>query len=217
MREARAVRTGYRDRAAAGEALAERLAGYAGRGGMIVLGLVRGGVPVAAVVARRLAAPLDVLVVRKLGVPGAEEVAFGAVGPGGVIVRNEEIASQLPPATVRVVQHQEESELHRREQLYRAGRPPLDLAGRTAIVVDDGLATGATARAAVSVARRLDAATVVLAVPVAAPAALALLRKAADEVVCPLAPAEFGAVSRYYDRFGQVTDDEVIALLAPAA
>jgi predicted phosphoribosyltransferase len=166
------------------------------------------------VVAQRLAVPLDVLVVRKLGVPGAEEVAFGALGPGGVIVRNEEIARQLTPGTVRVVQHQEESELHRREELYRAGRPPLELAGRTAIVVDDGLATGATARAAVAVARRLEARSVVLAVPVAAPDALALVREAADEVVCPLVPADFGAVSRYYDRFGQVTDDEVIALLS---
>jgi putative phosphoribosyl transferase len=215
-REAISVVTGYRDRVAAGEALAGQLSAYAGRSDVVVLGLVRGGVPVAAVVAERLSAPLDVLVVRKLGVPGAEEVAFGALGPGGVIVRNEEIASQLPPAKVRVVQHQEESELHRREELYRAGRPPLQLAGRTAIVVDDGLATGATARAAVAVARRLDAVSVVLAAPVAAPEAFALVREAADEVVCPLVPAEFGAVSRYYDRFRQVTDEEVIALLSPA-
>jgi putative phosphoribosyl transferase len=214
MREAGKVLTRYRDRAAAGEVLADQLTAYAGRADVVVLGLVRGGVPVAAAVARRLAAPLDVLVVRKLGVPGAEEVAFGALGPGGVIVLNKEIAGDLPEAKVQAVQRREESELDRREQLYRAGRPPVSLAGRTAIVVDDGLATGATARAAVAVARRLDAAAVVLAAPVAAPEAVARVREAADEVVCPLAPAEFGAVSRYYDRFGQVTDGEVIALLS---
>jgi putative phosphoribosyl transferase len=208
------VLTRYRDRAAAGEVLADQLTAYAGRDDVVVVGLVRGGVPVAAAVARRLAAPLDVLVVRKLGVPGAEEVAFGALGPGGVIVRNQEIAGELPAAKIQVVLRQEEAELHRRERLYRAGRPPLDLAGRTAIVVDDGLATGATARAAVAVARRLGAGSVVLAAPVAAPEACARIREVADEVVCPLVPAEFGAVSRYYDRFRQVTDDEVIALLA---
>ncbi|MPZ29076.1 MAG: phosphoribosyltransferase [Micromonosporaceae bacterium] len=208
------MRTGYRDRAAAGEALAGLLARHTGRSNVIVLGLVRGGVPVAAVVAARLAVPLDVLVVRKLGVPGAEEVAFGALGPGGVVVRNEDIATRLPAEQITSVQRREEAELERRERLYRAGRAPLDLTGRTAIVVDDGLATGATARAAVAVARKLGAATVVAAAPVAAPDALAQLRAVADEVACPLAPAQFGAVSRYYDRFGQVGDDEVIDLLA---
>lgn len=207
------MRTGYRDRAAAGEALAELLAHHAGRSDVIVLGLVRGGVPVAAVVADRLAAPLDVLVVRKLGVPGAEEVAFGALGPGGVVVRNEEIAARLPAGQIAGVLRREQAELARRERLYRAGRGPLELTGRTAIVVDDGLATGATARAAVAVARKLGAGTVVAAVPVAAPDALARLRAVADEVACPLAPAQFGAVSRYYDKFGQVGDDEVVALL----
>jgi predicted phosphoribosyltransferase len=206
----------YRDRTAAGEALAEHLSAYAGRSDVTVLGLVRGGVPVAALVAQRLSAPLDVLVVRKLGVPWASEVAFGALGPGGVMVRNEEIAYRLPAEDVADVQRQEEGELRRREQLYRAGRPPLELAGRTALVVDDGLATGATARAAVSVARKMDAARVVLAAPVGSPDALAAVGELADEVVCPLAPAAFGAVSRYYDRFTQVTDDEVIALLAAA-
>lgn len=205
--------TGYADRQAAGGVLAERLAAYAGRSDVTVLGLVRGGVPVAAVVAQRLGAPLDVLVVRKLGVPGAPELAFGAVGSGGVVVRNEEIAARLPAGEVRAVQHQEEAELHRRDQLYRAGRGPLDLTGRVAIIVDDGLATGATARAAVPVARALGATTVVLAAPVAAPDALARVEEAADEVVCPSAPADFGAVSRYYRRFDQTTDDEVIALL----
>ncbi|HEY8471093.1 MAG TPA: phosphoribosyltransferase family protein [Natronosporangium sp.] len=208
------MRTRYRDRAAAGEALADQLTAYAGRSDVIVLGLVRGGVPVAAVVARRLGVPLDVLVVRKLGVPGAEEVAFGAVGPGGVTVLNEPIARELPPARVQAVRELAEAELERREQRYRAGRPPLRLTGKTAIIVDDGLATGATARAAVAVARQLDAASVVLAAPVAAPEAVRKLRKVADEVVCPLVPLDFGAVSRYYDRFTQVSDDEVSALLA---
>lgn len=195
--------------------LAERLTPrYAENQQVAVLGLVRGGVPVAAVVAERLAAPLDVLVVRKLGVPGAEEVALGALGPGGVLVRNEEIAGQLTEAQVAAVQQREAAELTRREQRYRAGRPALDLAGKVAIIVDDGLATGATARAAVAVARKLGAARVVLAAPVAAPDALAHVQAVADEVVCPLAPAQFGAVSRYYDRFGQVTDDEVVARLA---
>jgi predicted phosphoribosyltransferase len=210
------MRSNYRDRAAAGEVLAEHLACYAGRADVIVLGLVRGGVPVAAVVSARLAAPLDVLVVRKLGVPGAEEVALGALGPGGVLVRNEAIARQLPEAQIEAVRRRESAELERRERLYRAGRPPLELAGRVAIIVDDGLATGATARAAVAVARKLVAAWVVLAAPVAARDALTQLRAAADEVVCPLVPTLFRAVSRYYDRFGQVSDDEVVGLLAGA-
>jgi putative phosphoribosyl transferase len=213
MSKAGGVRTGYRDREAAGEVLADVLSGHAGRSDLTVLGLVRGGVPVAAVVAKRLGAPLDVLVVRKLGVPGAEEVAFGALGPGGVIVRNKQIASRLAGEEIALVRRREEAELARREQLYRAGRPPLDLSGRAAVVVDDGLATGATARAAVAVARQLGATAVIVAVPVAAPDALALVAEAADEVVCPLAPPEFGAVSRYYQRFSQVTDDEVVALL----
>jgi putative phosphoribosyl transferase len=206
------VQDSYRDRAAAGERLADLLAPYGGRDDVTVLGLVRGGVPVAAVVAARLGAPLDVLVVRKLGVPGAPELAFGALG-SGVTVFNEEIAALLPYADIEAVRRREEVELHRREELYRGGRPPLDLAGRTAVIVDDGLATGATARASVPVARALGAARVVVAVPVGAPDAVAELLRVADEVVCPLAPPGFGAVSRYYDRFPQTTDAEVLELL----
>lgn len=205
--------TTYPDRPAAGAALALQLAGYADREDVVVLGLVRGGVPVAAAVADALTAPLDVLVVRKLGVPGAPELAFGAIGPGDVMVRNEEIAGQLPAAEMTAVQRREEAERHRREQRYRSGRGPLELSGRVAIIVDDGLATGATAMAAVAVARALRADRVVLAVPVAAPEALGRLRAVADEVVCPLAPPSFGAVSRYYDRFDQTSDAEVTALL----
>jgi predicted phosphoribosyltransferase len=204
----------YRDRRAAGAVLAERLAQYAGRDDVVVLGLVRGGLPVAAEVAHRLDVPLDALMVRKLGVPWAPEVAFGAVGPHGVRVLNQEIVSRLPPGAVSAVVHAESAELVRREHRYRAGRPPLDLTGRVALLVDDGLATGASARAAVAVARGLGASRVVVAVPVGAREAVAHLAAEADEVVCPWQPADFGAVSRFYDDFGQVPDAEVVSLLA---
>lgn len=206
----------YPSRTVAGETLAGELGAYAGRSDVTVLGLVRGGVPVAAAAASSLGAPLDVLVVRKLGVPGAPEVALGALGPGGVLVRNEDIASYVSERDVAEIRQREEAELQRREELYRAGRPKLDLTGRTAIIVDDGLATGATARASVPVARVLGAERVVVAIPVAAPEALARVREVADETVCPLVPVDFGAVSRHYSRFPQVTDDEVMELLAPA-
>jgi putative phosphoribosyl transferase len=203
----------YRNRYAAGEALAVRLDGYARRSDVTVLALVRGGVPVAAAVAAHLERPLEPLVVRKLGVPWAPEVAFGAVGPGGVKVLNSDIADRLDPAAVRAVLATERAELSRRESRYRLGRPPIDLTGCTAIVIDDGLATGASARAAVEVVNRMGAAKVVFAAPVGSAQALAALRRIADEVVCPLAPAHFGAVSRYYDEFGQVDDNEVVRLL----
>jgi predicted phosphoribosyltransferase len=203
----------YRDRTAAGAVLADRLESVAGQPDAIVLGLVRGGVPVAAAVAERLRVPLDVLVVRKLGLPEAPEVAFGAVGPGGLRVLNEEIADRLDPAEVDAVVRAETAELERRELRYRTGRPPLRLDDRIAVIVDDGLATGATARAAVGVARQLGARRVVLAVPVGAPEAYAVLARTADEVVCPVRPAAFGAVSRYYSDFHEVSDEEVVALL----
>jgi putative phosphoribosyl transferase len=183
----------YRDRREAGAALAARLGGYAGRRDVLVLGLARGGVPVAAEVAGRLGVALDVLVVRKLGVPWAPEVAFGAVGPGGVVVGNDDIARE-----------------------YRAHRPPLDLAGRVATLVDDGIATGATLRAAVQVCRRLGATRVVAAVPVAARDAAEAVAAVADELVCPLAPRSFEAVGAYYRDFRQVADGEVRGLLAAA-
>jgi putative phosphoribosyl transferase len=204
----------YRDRGAAGELLAGLLRGYAERSDVLVLGLVRGGVLVAAVVAGRLNLPLDVLVVRKLGVPWATEVAFGALGPGGVRVINDDIAGHLSPADIAEVVHRESEELRQREAMFRRGRGRLDLTGRTAILVDDGLATGATARAAVAVARRLGAARVVLAAPVGSPEAAGTLEAVADEVVCPLRPPWFRAVGRYYRDFHQVTDDEVIQRLA---
>jgi predicted phosphoribosyltransferase len=207
----------FRGRAEAGVALARRLGGYAGVPGVTVLGLVRGGVPVAAAVAASLTAELDVLVVRKLGVPSMPELAFGAIGPGGVRVLNNEVAARLDVAAMTEVIHREEAERIRREQRYRAGRAALRLDGRTAIVVDDGLATGATARAAVAVARRLGAARVVLAAPVGSAEAVGLLARAADQVVCLMTPARFGAVSRFYENFRQVTDDEVVRLLAEYA
>ncbi len=203
----------YEDRDQAGEQLATRLTEYAGRSDVVVLGLVRGGVPVAARVAAALSAPLDVLVVRKLGVPWAPEVAFGAIGADGVTVRNPEVEDYVEPREAEAVTAEAADEVARREALYRRGRPPLSLRDRTAIVVDDGLATGASARAAVEVARGLGAATVVVAVPVAPADAVAMLRKVADDVVCPLVPAGFDAVGRFYDAFPQIRDDEVVDLL----
>ncbi|TDB78572.1 phosphoribosyltransferase [Micromonospora sp. KC723] len=207
----------YRDREDAGRQLAERLTGLVGQPDVIVLGLVRGGVPVARVVADRIGAPLDVLVVRKLGMPFAPEVAFGALGPGGVRVLNDPVAARLGPDDVAEVQRREQAELDRREARYRAGRPPLDLSGRTAVIVDDGLATGATARAAVRVARHLGARRVVVAVPVGSQEAYEMLAAEADQVVCAQRPPDFGAVSAYYDDFHEVADDEVTeALIATA-
>ena len=215
----RRAEAAYADRAEAGDQLAAQLRTYAdqaSRSEVVVLGLVRGGVPVAARVATALDAPLDVLVVRKLGVPWAPEVAFGAVGPGGVAVHNPDVEAYVSRDDIESVTRAEADELARRERRYRGGRAPLDLTGKVAIIVDDGLATGASARAAVAVARRLLARSVVVAVPVGAPDSLALLRAEADEVVCPLAPATFGAVSRYYGHFPQTSDEEVIALMAGA-
>jgi putative phosphoribosyl transferase len=206
----------YADRRAAGAALAEHLTRYAGQPDVLVLGLVRGGVPVAAEVAARLKVPMDILVVRKLGVPWAREVAFGALGPNGVQVLNDDIASRLTRSTIAAVVRHESTELFRREQRYRVGQPAADLSGRTALLVDDGLATGASARAAIAVAYRLGAKRVVAAVPVGSMDAVAQLSNEADEVVCLWQPPDFGAVSRFYDNFGQVSDAEVITLLAAA-
>ncbi len=203
----------YRDRREGGAALAALLGRYAADPDAVVLGLVRGGVPVAAEAARRLALPLDVLVIRKLGVPWSPEVAFGAVGPGGVIVYNDDVARRLRDDQIEAVQERERTEVVRREQEYRAGKPPLDLSERVAVVVDDGLATGATARAAVLLARKLGAARVVVAVPVGSDEAVQALTELADEVVCPLVPPSFGAVGQYYGDFKQVADDQVRAML----
>ncbi|MEU4788693.1 phosphoribosyltransferase [Micromonospora tulbaghiae] len=209
--------TTYRDRAEAGRELAERLTDLAGRPDVIVLGLVRGGVPVARVVADRLGAPLDVLVVRKLGVPWAPEVAYGALGPGGVQVLNEMVAGRISENDRAQVRRREQAELERREQRYRGGRPPLDLTGRTAVIVDDGLATGATARAAVQVARHLGAARVLVAVPVGSEQAYDMLAADADTVVSSQLPHDFAAVGAYYEDFHEVSDDEVTQALTATA
>ncbi|MER7459068.1 phosphoribosyltransferase family protein [Micromonospora sp. NPDC126480] len=209
--------TTYRDRTDAGRMLADRLTALVGDPDVIVLGLVRGGVPVAEVIAQRLGAPLDVLVVRKLGMPWAPEVAFGALGPGDVQVLNDVVANRLSPDDIAEVRRREQAELDRRERLYRGGRPQLDLAGRTAVIVDDGLATGATARAAVQVARHLGARRVVVAVPVGSQEAYEMLSAEADQVVCPQHPPEFMAVSAYYDDFHEVSDDEVTEALTATA
>lgn len=211
------VMRSYRDRVEAGRLLGERLAEAPPFAGPVVLGLPRGGVPVAAEVARALDAPLDVLVVRKLGVPAHEEVAAGAVGEGDAIVLNRGVIASagVSERELGAVESREREEVARRVGRFRSGRPPVGLAGRTAIVVDDGMATGATAAVGCRIARALGAHRVVLAVPVASPDALASF-DAADEIVCLAAPSGFMAVGQFYDDFTQVEDDEVVRLLAGA-
>jgi putative phosphoribosyl transferase len=205
----------FADRPAAGRALAERLAAFADRSDVVVLGLPRGGVPVAAEVATALAAPLDVYVVRKLGVPGHSELAFGAIGPGGVRVLNGDVvhAYALSPERIDAVTDVETAELERRQREYRGDDAPPSLADRTVILVDDGLATGATMRAAVSAVRENRPTQVVVAVPVASTGTVAELARLADDVVCVQTPRMFMAVGQWYDDFSQTTDAEVRELL----
>ncbi len=207
----------FADRADAGRHLASALRDYRGRD-VVVLGLPRGGVPVAREVAAALDAPLDVLVVRKLGVPHRPELAFGAIGEGGVRVLNDAVLHRtgLSAEAIASVEEAERAELRRRVEAYRGGEPGLPLAGRVAVIVDDGFATGATARAAALVARAQGAQTVVLAAPIGAPDTIAALREVADDVVCLGAPRGFTAVGQGYDDFGQTSDEEVCALLASA-
>src|SRR5436853_6125241 len=209
----------FRNRAEAGQQLADRLEEYAGRDDIIVLGLPRGGVPVAYEVAKRLRAPLDVFIVRKLGVPGFEELAAGAIASGGVRVLNEEVMRAIPYAeeAIEAVTVRETAELERREQIYREGRPSPELRDRVVILVDDGLATGATMRAAVKALRQRGAAKIVVAVPVGPPETCKEFEEEADEVVCASAPEFFQAVGQYYEDFSQTSDDEVRELLARAA
>lgn len=208
----------FTHRAEAGEKLAEALRHLKGED-PVVLGLPRGGVPVAYRVARALGAPLDVIVVRKLGVPHHRELGFGAIGEGGVRVISEDIVrgSRLGPQDIEAVEHAEEAELTRQATRFRGDRPRVPLDGRTVIVVDDGIATGATAAAACEVVRAQGAARVVLAVPVAPPDAVARLGSAADEVVCLATPHAFRAVGEWYQDFSQTADEEVVFLLARAA
>jgi len=206
----------FQDRTDAGRQLAEQLLSYAGRDEVIVLGLPRGGVPVAFEVAQRLGARLDVFVVRKLGMPGHEELAMGAIASGGVRVLNEDVLSVIPDAQgiVEMVTAIEREELERRERNYRNDRTPPDLKGRIVILVDDGLATGATMRAAVAALRQQGAAKIIVAVPVGAPSTCQDLKSAADEVICLSTPIGFIGVGQYYSDFSQTTDEEVRDLLA---
>jgi len=209
----------FSNRIEAGRQLAEKLDKYAGREDVIVLGLPRGGVPVAYEVAKRLRAPLDVFIVRKLGVPGFEELAAGAIASGGVRVLNEDVMRAIPHAdeVIEAVTAREAAELERREQIYREGRPPPELRGRIVILVDDGLATGATMRAAVKALRQGGAAKIVVAVPVSPPDTCRQLEQQADETVCLSTPAFFQAVGQYYEDFSQNSDDDVRELLTRAA
>jgi putative phosphoribosyl transferase len=206
------------DRVDAGRKLAERLGHLRGQD-VVVLGLPRGGVAVAYEVARALDAPLDVLVVRKLGVPYQPELAMGAVGEDGAIVLNQRVirSSHVSEAEVAEVERQARTDVRRRAQRFRGDRPRLPLAGRTALLVDDGIATGSTALAACQVARKQGAARVVVAVPVGAPDSVRALRRAADELVCLETPAWFFAVGQVYEDFRQASDEEVIQLLRTAA
>jgi putative phosphoribosyl transferase len=199
--------------------LAERLSGYTRRDGVVVLALPRGGVPVGYEVARLLGAALDVFVVRKLGVPGREELALGAVASGGVRVLNEGVVAALGLGEREIGQivERELAEVERRERAYRGSRPPLALERKLAILVDDGLATGATMRAAALAVRRLGPKRVVAAVPVAARQTCDELRGDVDEIVCACTPEPFYAVGRWYEDFGQTDDEEVRALLLEAA
>ena len=209
----------FANRAEAGQLLAGKLLDYAGRDDVIVLGLPRGGVPVAFEVAQRLRVSLDIFIVRKLGVPGFEELAVGAIASGGVRVLNKDVARALPNAeeVIEAVTARETTELERREQSYRDGRPAPELGGKTVILVDDGLATGATMRAGVTALLQRDVAKIVVAAPVGAPETCRELQDEVDDIVCAMAPEYFQAVGQYYEDFSQTSDDEVSELLARAA
>ena len=209
----------FANRTEAGRLLAEKLVKYAGRDDVVVLGLPRGGVPVAYEVARRLRAPLNVFIVRKLGVPGFEELAAGAIAPGGVRVLNEDVMRSIPHAdeAIEAVTARETAELERREQIYREDRPPPELRHRIVILVDDGLATGASMRAAVKALRQSGAAKIVVAVPVGPPDTCRELEEEADETICLSAPEFFQAVGQYYEDFSQTSDEDVRELLSQAA
>ncbi len=209
----------FQDRSDAGRALAARLAQYAGRSDVLVLALPRGGVPVGYEIAQALHLALDLFVVRKLGTPGQPELAMGAVASGGVLVINRDVVEALgiPDSMVREAAVAEQQELERRERQYRGERPPIDARGRTVILVDDGLATGSTMRAAAAALLRMGAARIVVAVPVAAPPTCEQLRAEVDELICADTPEPFLAVGQWYRDFSQTTDDEVRELLERAA
>jgi len=209
----------FANRKEAGQKLALRLRKYANRHDVIVLGAPRGGVPVAFEVAKELRAPLDVFVLRKLGVPGREELAFGAIASGGVRILSRDIVEGLgiTGLDIQRVTRVEEQELERRERAYRGGKPPLDVSGLTVILVDDGIATGSTMKAAIRALRQMKPAQIVVAVPVAPPSTCNQLRFEADELVCLEMPQPFYGVGQFYGDFSQVSDEEVKELLDAAS
>jgi len=209
----------FQGRQQAGQALAAALRDYAKRDNVVVLGLPRGGVPVAYEVARELGTPLDVFVVRKLGTPGQEELALGAIASGGTRVLNYEVVNALgiPDEAIDAVTRREQAEMERREREFRGDRPPLNVQGKIVILIDDGLATGSTMRAAVAALRQQDPAKIVVAVPVAAASTCERLRPEADEMVCLYAPEQFYAVGEWYRDFSQTSDEEVRELLRRSA
>ena len=206
----------FRDRREAGQTLAARLNDLAGQTGVVVLGLPRGGIPVAAEVAAALDAPLDAFFVRKLGVPGHRELAMGAIATGGVRVLNEEVvqALHITPEAIEEVAREEQAELDRRERAYRGDRRPPELTDRTVVLVDDGLATGSTMRAAIAAVRAQRPMAVVVGVPTGAPQTCALLGPTVDRLECVITPAPFLAVGLSYEDFSETTDDEIRRLLA---
>src|SRR5947209_5918371 len=205
----------FRDRTEAGELLAKELSAYANQQDVLVLALPRGGVPVAAQVADRLNLPLDVFVVRKLGLPGHAELAMGAIASGGVRVLNSEVlhALRVPPDVIEQVAENEGRELERREMEYREGRPPPDVQGRTVILVDDGIATGSSMAAAIAALRKLEAGRIIVATPTIASSTFNELARAADDIVAVIVAEDFFGVGQWYDDFRQTTDEEVRELL----
>jgi putative phosphoribosyl transferase len=219
VRAAILVMRAFRDRRDAGRKVAQRFDAFAGKSDVIVLALPRGGVPIAYEIAMRIGAPLDILVVRKLGVPGHEELAMGAIASGGIRVIDQRTVSRLGISReqVEAVEHRELAELERRERTFRAGRPTLDVENKTAIVVDDGLATGASMAAAIDALRTKHPARIVGAVPVASPDTCEAMSERADEMICLYTPARMYAVGVWYEDFTQTTDAEVRELLDAAA
>jgi len=211
--------TQFKDRVHAGQLLAQALMKYAGRDDVIVLGLPRGGVPVAYQVAKKLHAPLDVLVVRKLGVPGWEELAMGAIASGGVRVINESVvrSAGVSDAVIEAAAAVQLKELHRRELAYRGHTGTPEIKGKTVILADDGIATGATIRAAVQALRQQEPKQIIIAVPTASSDSCAMLKPMVDEFIALMMPEQFRAVGQWYEDFGQTTDDEVAQLLAKAS
>ena len=210
------MKTRFANRTEAGQLLARNLAAYAVQPDVLVLALPRGGVPVACEVARKLHAPLDVFVVRKLGVPGQTELAMGAIATGGIRVINHRVVESMgiPEDVMDAVARREQIELERREHLYREGRPAADVRSRTVLLVDDGIATGSTMYAAVSALRQMGATRIVVATPTAASETLRQMSREADDVIAVISPEEFRSVGEWYEDFAQTTDDEVRACLA---